>query len=372
MLVRERVVRYTARMRNAVSIVGLAGVLLFAGGCGSDSSGGDDDSDGSGGAAGASGSGGSANEPATGCGSERPAGAPTPAPLKAPSGGPCPSFVEGRNAITSAGTPREFLFEAPDDIGADEVLPVIFFWHWMGGDAQDFVDRGELAKATNDQRFLAIIPESIGAGVFGMASLDVKWPFDVTQSDDRVNQELTFFDDLLACAAEQYTVDRDCVSSAGVSAGALFTGQLAGLRGDYLASFVSLSGGTGGIIKPFANPAHKMPGLVLTGGPTDNCFNLLNFESQSATLKQDMTQGGHFLVECLHNCGHAQPPVTPAPGQSAFAPFWDFVFAHPFWLSPGDSPYHETGLPDSFPEWCAIGMGAATPRTGMCVDPSQC
>ena len=55
-----------------------------------------------------------------------------------------------------------------------------------------------------------------------------------------------------------------------------------------------------------------------------------------------------------------------APGSSAFAPLWDFFLDHPYWLAPGESPYNETGLPDAYPDWCAIGIGNATPRTGEC------
>jgi predicted esterase len=327
-----------------------------------------------GGTGGAGGGGGTGGSPPGGhlCFSDPPSGAPQPAPMPSYSGGACPALVDGTNAVTSAGQQRAFILVKPQSIGASEKLPLAFLWHWMGGEAKDFLERGDIATAVEQQRFIAVIPESIGAGVFGAPGLDVKWPFDITQTPSRIDEELTFFDDMLACVTEQLPVNQNCISSAGVSAGALWTDQLAGYRGQYLAAILSLSGGVGGIIKPWGNPEHRMPALVLYGGPTDNCFGLLNFQTQSQQLEQDLEAGGHFLVECIHNCGHAQPPVDVEPGQSAFGPLWDFFLDHPYWLGTGESPYLETGLPDSYPDWCAIGRGNAVPRTGECIDPSQC
>ena len=249
---------------------------------------------------------------------------------------------------------------------------MLFFWHWMGGDAEDFVEQGELATAVDDQRFIAIVPESIGAGVFGNDSLDVKWPFDITQSSARMGEELTFFDDMLACVAETLPVNRHCVASTGVSAGALWTDQLVAQRDGLIASFLSLSGGVGGIIKPWGNPERRLPGVVLWGGPSDNCFNLLKFDETSRTLVGDMSSRDHFLIECIHNCGHAPPPIDTTGDESTFAPLWQFVFDHPFWLPDGASPYLNDGLPENFPDWCGIGAGSATPREGECLEPNQC
>jgi hypothetical protein len=170
----------------------------------------------------------------------------------------------------------------------------------------------------------------------------------------------------------QFNVNANCVSSAGVSAGALWTDQLVGVRGDWISSFMSLSGGTGGVaIKPWKEPAHKLPGFVLWGGTTDSCAGLLNFQDISHDLEMNLTTNGHFFLECVHNCGHSVPPFVAPAGESTFKSLWQFGLDHPFWLYPGESPY-ETGLPADLPEWCGVGMGGATPRTGTCIDQSQC
>ena len=320
---------------------------------------------GAGGAAGAAGTGGAAGSPALGrCGDPVPPGAPT---AKAPpkySGGACPKLVAGPNTITSTAE-RKFVLVVPKDLKAGEKPPLIFLWHWLGGDAQDFVDKGEIQAAVDSQRFIAVVPEKKGDLLF-------VWPVEIIQSQPRVDEELTLFDDLLSCVSEQFSVDPNCVSSAGVSAGALWTDQLAAYRSDHLASFVSLSGGVGGVIRAWGNPARKLPGLVLWGGPTDTCGGLLSFNTLSATLEKELEADGHFFLECVHNCGHSEPPMAGAAGFSKYQSLWQFVMDHPYWLPKGESPYLTDGLPKVMPEWCGIGKGSATPRTGACSNPSQC
>jgi poly(3-hydroxybutyrate) depolymerase len=321
---------------------------------------------GAGGVAGASGgTGGGAGAPSVGrCGDPVPAGAPTAKPPPAYSGGACPKLAAGVGTIQSTAE-RKFILVLPKDMKADEKLPLIFLWHWLGGEAKDFLEKGEIQAAVDTQRFIAVIPEKKGDALF-------VWPVEIIQSQARVDEELRFFDDLLSCVSEQFPVDANCVSTAGVSAGALFTDLLAGHRSEHLASFLSLSGGVGGVIRAWGNPAHKLPGMVLWGGPTDTCAGLFSFNSLSATLESALEKDGHFFLECVHNCGHAEPPMAGAAGFSKYQALWQFAKDHPYWLPAGASPYLTEGLPSAMPEWCGIGKGSAKPREGVCLDPSQC
>ena len=79
-----------------------------------------------------------------------------------------------------------------------------------------------------------------------------------------------------------------------------------------------------------------------------------------------LARDGHFVVECVHNCAHAQPPLEAAPGSSVFAPLWRFALDHPYWLPDGTSPWQEAGMPAGTPGWCAMGAGAARMRGGEC------
>jgi predicted esterase len=307
------------------------------------------------------------------CDAPPPAGAPMPTPPALPIAG-CPTLVAGSNTITSDNNDRSFLLVLPANFSPDETLPVLFMWHWIGGSAQGFYDKGMVQAAADEQRFIAVIPVSKGATVFG-TTLNTKWPFDITQTQQRMDEEFLFFDDMLACVEQQLHVNQSCVSSVGVSAGALFTDQLAQARSNRLASFISLSGGVNDtIIKPWTGATHKLPGIVLWGGdgPPNmdgvkdilGCLGIgMDFSVASRDLETGLVSNGDFFVECRHNCGHVEPPLDTPPGESKYAAMWEFAMNHPFWLAPGQSPYLNA-LPSSMPQWCAVGAGNSIPRSG--------
>jgi predicted esterase len=307
------------------------------------------------------------------CNAPIPAGAPTPTLPSGPLEG-CPTLVSGVNTITSSATQRTFILVVPANFSADEHLPVIFMWHWLGGSAEDFFTRGSVQDAADEQRFIAVLPQAMGATVLGLG--DVQWPFDISQTQARMDEEMMFFDDMLACVEQQLHVNTSCVSSVGVSAGALFTDQLAQARSNMLSSFMSLSGGVGDtIIRPWNGSTHKLPAIVLWGGDGPpsmdgskdilGCVGLgMDFSVASHDLETGLDAAGQFLIECRHNCGHVEPPLDAPPGLSKYAGIWEFALNHPFWLAPGASPYLQSGLPAGLPQWCAIGAGNSTPRSG--------
>jgi predicted esterase len=283
------------------------------------------------------------------------------------SGGTCPVLTTGTtlNLIATGGMDREFMVVVPSKIASDEQLPVIFMWHWLNASAMSFYEQADVQNAVDEGRFIAVLPNGIG-------SLPANWPWSTITAPEVMEAEFVFFDDMLACVSQQFPVNKNCVASAGVSDGALWTSQLAGGRGEYLSSIVVLSGGVDsdfgiGKIRPWTPAAHKMPAIVLWGGPDDVCI-VLQFEEASMNLEAALEADGHFMIECVHDCGHGVPPIEATGGRTQFAVLWDFVNEHPYWLGPGESPYLETGLPEAFPDWCAIGVGNATPRMGDGMD----
>lgn len=335
-----------------------------------DGAGGDDNDAGDGGDGDGGGDVGDAGDddivvPIVTCADPPPPGAELADPPPTYSEGACPQLVAGRNVLPSGGHDREFLLIVPENLSPDESLPLVFMWHWLAGEAQSFADKGQVQQAVNQMRFLAAIPEARGDLLF-------VWPVlnPPLNSDERHDEELTFFDDMLACIAEQYNINTECVSSAGVSAGGLWTTHLAQHRSRHLASFQSLSGGVGPVaagyipIREWEGMERALPALVMWGGPTDFC--IVPFASASLNLEEKLDEGGHYVLECIHNCSHAEPPFEPPAGYSAYAGLWDFALTHPFWLHAGVSPYQATGLPETLPEWCGQGTGSATIRDGEC------
>jgi hypothetical protein len=280
-----------------------------------------------------------------------------PAP-PAYSGGTCPTFAPGANTFKSGGVDRKFLLIVPAAIQQDEKLPLVFLWHWLKGEAQDFVDKAEVQKAVDAQRFIAVVPEQKGDLLF-------VWPVELFQSQSRIDEELALFDDLLSCVGAQLDVNRSCVSSAGVSAGALWTDQLAHLRSQYLSSFISLSGGVGGFaIKPWGNPQRAIPGMCC--GWSHRWRGAVQLRDAVKSWR-NLTQGSHFLLECIA----ADTPAT-------FRRRPELKY---------EGLWHSCSIP-VLAHACAFALrnrgsfhvarvvrhrrGNATPKTGACIDPSQC
>jgi predicted esterase len=304
------------------------------------------------------------------CAEEPPPGAELPRPLARYSGGVCPALVPGRNTIESGGMTREFLLVAPTDLDPSERLPVLVMWHWLGAEADSLLGQGQVQDSADALRFIALIPEKTGDLEISIAgySFDPVWPYLTLASDERVEIEAVFFDDMLACAAEQFNVNENCVSTAGVSAGALWVSQLMQVRSEVLASAIVISGGVGpatstGFVdaRGWNGAPHAMPVMVLWGGAMDLCG--LNFDRASGNLEDGLASNGNLVLECRHNCGHSAPPVDPAAGIRVL---WQFALDHPYWLADGESPWQVSGPPAGTPDWCSIGIGTATARAGSC------
>ncbi len=304
------------------------------------------------------------------CADEPPPGARVPPPLPAYSGGACPALVPGRNIISSGGAERQFLLVVPADLDPAAKLPVLVMWHHIGGDAQGIVEVGGLQESSDLLRMLVIVPEKKGDLVVPGSTQDFAWPYLTLQNDARVEEEARFFDDMVTCVAQHYTVNENCISSGGVSAGGLWTSQLLQVRADRLSSAIVLSGGIGPAldiaggfvdVRGFVPAEHRVPSIVLWGGPMDSC--VVDFHAASTNLRAALVAAGHFLLECIHNCGHAAPPVDPAAGLSVL---YRFVLDHPYWLETGESPWLTTGMPAGTPEWCGLGPDSATIRVGEC------
>ena len=156
-----------------------------------------------------------------------PVATPPPGATLAPEipkyGGACPvletGWAEGQMAnilpqsVGGQNYDRTFWVIVPDDIQPDENLPVMFMWHWLGGSGQDFYERADAQEAVNAKRFIAVIPDGREAdqGVL------FKWPFSILDTDEQLEAEFQFFDDMLSCVHEQFGVDKDCVGSVGVT-----------------------------------------------------------------------------------------------------------------------------------------------------------
>jgi hypothetical protein len=284
-----------------------------------------------------------------------------PPPYPTYSGGKCPTLVYGSTSDTavnlhfaSSGDDRQFRLLVPKSYDGTTPYPLMFAWHWLNASSGSFVSQGELESATEQMRFIAVLPDDL-KGSDGKKTYQLDWPFAEAWGQEK---ELTFFDDLLACVDEQFKVDHHKVYGVGVSAGGLWVTYLSTTKHvQWLAAVESLSGGLGdefGVWKmDYAPQPNKFPALVLWGGPSD--WLGLSFEEASMRYRDALIADGHFVVTCTHDKGHAMPPIPePTDGTTKFKPLWEFMLDHPYGLPAGTSPWQKTGLPPDMPPWCEI------------------
>ncbi len=284
-----------------------------------------------------------------------------PPALRPYSRGSCPTLIGGATTDTSLNTGfatgaqrRQFRLIVPRTYDGSSDWPVVFMWHWMNASSGSFIRDGELESATEQMHFIAVLPDALRDAA-GNRVYQLNWPFVEFWGQDG---EIQFFDDLLTCVSSQYRVDRRRVHGVGVSAGGLWLTFLSTTdRANYFASIESLSGGLGEV--PFAwrmlyrPQVNKFPALVLWGGTSD--WLIVDFNQASMRFRDELRRDHHFVVTCTHTTGHALPPIpAPPDGGTRFRPLWQFLLDHPYGLPPDDSPYRRTGLPASYPSWCAI------------------
>lgn len=275
------------------------------------------------------------------CGEAVPDGSPVPPAPPAYSGGACPMLQPGYNTgFMAGGHSREFALIVPSDVDDTGTYPLLFAWYHISGNAMDFVNDIDAQALADESRAIIVIPQD--SGMF-----QAKWPdtpLDIGQS----GVDLALFDDLYACISQQYAINQQCVSSLGVSAGGLWTSYLGTVRGQYLASDLTISGGhPSEIVGPWWpwNSPRPFATLVMWGGPTDMLG--IDFNAASLNLLADYGGSGHFILRCEHTNGHGVPPAGDGdPLRTAI----HFVRNHPFWQD-GDSPL-DNGLPSFYPSYC--------------------
>lgn len=262
---------------------------------------------------------------------------PAPAEPKAYSGDACPTLDKGTvTGFESAGRQRELIVRLPTK---KKDLGVLFLWHGNGDTMENFDAYMGGQSLANDLGVIVIVPEA-GAGGLGL---------DWAVPPNTPNPDATFFDDVLACLAEQHDLDLSRVYTAGFSAGALWSSWLVMNRADHLAAAVIFSGGSDGSlgvgpkVNPYKSPAWEIPVVMTHGGSSDQV--VVNFKPMTESMAEQLREDGSTAIVCPHTQGH-----TPPSGFAAWA--WPFLDAHRYGLSP--SPYAKGKDPSGkLPDSCA-------------------
>ncbi len=250
-------------------------------------------------------------------------------PFPSYSAGTCPTFGAGNQNFPSGGTTRSVHLTLPAE---PEGAPVVFLFHGLGDQAQNIAAWMGASQAANLYGAIVVAPQG-GQNFLGWDS----------GSQSAAPPDLVFFDDLLACLAEQFQIDAYRIYASGFSAGALWTTDLVIRRSQYLAAAATFSGGSGTPVS-YATPEHDLPLIISWGGDTDVYGGFLSFQTASLEFSQSLQADGHFVIECNHGMGHTVPM-----GVSSW--LYPFLLNHTWGVS--DSPYTD-GLDSAFPSFCVI------------------
>jgi poly(3-hydroxybutyrate) depolymerase len=242
----------------------------------------------------------------------------------------CLVIEEGDNADFPIGNAtRNFTLVVPDGYDDSRSWPIVFAWHWLGGDDSTMVSDTGLGALAEQEGFFVVAPES--------RHLKYEWDVFDTAPDD--NPDIVVFDRLLECMRGLYRIDPDRVYSVGFSAGGLMTAYLGMYRAPVLAANAVVSGG---LLISWVPPEAHAPWLVAWGGTGDEVLGV-NFNDKALALIDDLVTAGDLVMACDHGQGHTWPPGT----QNYV---WRFFADHPRGAA---DPYHGV-VPSDFPAYCDL------------------
>ncbi len=247
--------------------------------------------------------------------------------------GTCPTIMNGDVTFAPAGVPpRQVRLSFTEGAAPG---PLVLYWHATGSSpAEAAFALGATAGTLHAAGAVIAAPFSDPtAGQF-------EW-FIVNMSQRQ--DDFLLADEIIGCLAQAGRIDTDHVHSMGMSAGALQTTALSFLRGSYIASVATYSGGVPAIfMPPDLDPSNRFAALIFHGGPTDNVFNV-DFQMASETYRSLLNAAGHYSAICNHGDGH-DIPLDAAPSVAVF------FAANGYGDWP--SPYAAAGLPATFPTYC--------------------
>jgi len=250
--------------------------------------------------------------------------------------GVCPTIANGDVNFAPAGmAPRKvkLTFDATAATGSG---PLIIYWFATGSAP---LEAAYSLGATQGQ--ITAAGGVVAAPYADSTAGQFEW-FIVNMSPKL--DDFLLADEIVGCLAAAHRIDTHQIHSMGMSAGALQTTAFSFLRSDYVASVATYSGGMPpGFMPAIENPDNKFAALIFDGGTSDDVFSV-DFKAASEAYAATLTASGHYAELCNHGQGHAIP-LDAAPSVAAF------FAANPFGAWP--SPYAASGLPSTFPTYCA-------------------
>lgn len=260
-----------------------------------------------------------------------------PPPFKTAVSHTCHPIVDGTNSVTVNGKTRKFDVKLPTNRSAKAAL--LFEWHGFLQSSATFMN--EVVYDPPAGKWKAFDPNAFNVPLITIAPHDSNlipiWglDWDIVSGE----RDFPYFETILTCIEEQFSVDTTRVYSMGFSAGAVFTNLLVAAYPKLFAATMSISGqwyndrsqwsdiivpGVGTVFMkwkwPALDPADGGAVLVTHGGPNDFA-TVANLETASIKAMTFLYAAGRDVTECTHQFGHT---LAPDLTQAMFYQFmWD-------------------------------------------------
>lgn len=271
----------------------------------------------------------------------------------------CNPIVAGNSTVSVNGTTRTFSVQMPSDTSE---MALLFLWHGFAQNPTTFSN--EVVYDVPAGKWVPFDPNAFPMPLMIVTPFDTKLlpPAGLDWDIASGAADFPFFEGMLQCLKEQFTIDETRIYSMGFSAGAVFTNLLSAKYPHLFAATISESGAWFNDMAqwsdvlipamkwdwPAFDPADQGNVLLTHGGPKDFA-TIISLESANQKALPYLYKNGRTVVECAHTFGHTlDPDLTQRM-------YYDYMWAHQL----GGSPL--AGMVPGFPTQAnPVGATACT------------
>jgi predicted esterase len=244
----------------------------------------------------------------------------------------CSPIVAGQSTIVVNGATRSFSVQLPRDTSH---MALLFLWHgWMQSPA-DFANK--IVYDVPSGNWVPFDPNAFPMPLMIVTPLDTKLlpPAGLDWDIASGAADFPFFEGMLQCIQQQFTIDKTRTYSFGFSAGAVFTNLLSAKYPHLFAATISESGTwfndqtewsdvSVPIVQwqwPAFDPADR-GNVLLTHGGSKDFATVISLESANQKALPYLHSNERTVTECAHTFGHTlDPDLTQRM-------YYDYLWAH--------------------------------------------
>jgi predicted esterase len=250
----------------------------------------------------------------------------------------CSPIAGGTSTLVVNGVTRTFSVQLPADTSH---MALLFLWHGFMQNPTDFANT--IVYDVPAGKWVPFDPNAFPMPLMIVTPVDTKLLPPAGLDWDIVSgaTDFPFFDGMLQCIQQEFTIDKTRIYSFGFSAGAVFTDLLSAKYPHLFAATISESGAwfndqaewsdvTIPVIQwqwPAFDPADR-GNVLLTHGGSNDFATVISLESANQKALPYLYNNGRTVMECAHTFGHTlDPDLT----QSMY---YEYMWAHQLGGSP--------------------------------------